>query len=51
MSDKQDAEVSWLKQVVEDSDTVPGQAFDLAIQALIIVSLVAFSVETLSADE
>ncbi len=47
MSDTQDAEVSWLKQVIENSDTVQGRAFDFTIQALIIVSLVTFSVETL----
>jgi voltage-gated potassium channel len=44
---KQDAEVLWLKQVIERNDTVQGRAFDLTIQALIIVSLATFSVETL----
>jgi voltage-gated potassium channel len=47
MSNRQDAEISWLKQVIENNDTVQGRAFDLVIQALIIVSLVTFSVETL----
>lgn len=36
-----------LKQVIEESDTPAGRVFDLAIQGLIIVSLVAFTVETL----
>lgn len=36
-----------LKQVIERSDTPGGRAFDLVIQALIVVSLVSFSVETL----
>ena len=47
MSDKQDAEVSWLKALIENNDTVRSRAFDLVIQALIVVSLVTFSVETL----
>lgn len=36
-----------LKQIVEHNDTPAGRAFDLAIQALIVLSLVTFSVETL----
>lgn len=36
-----------LKQVVEESDTRAGRAFDLSIQCLVIVSLVSFSIETL----
>lgn len=36
-----------LKQVVEDSDTKAGKTFDLFIQAVIVVSLVAFTIETL----
>jgi len=36
-----------LKQIIEDSDTVPGRLFDLSIQSLIIVSLLTFSLETL----
>jgi voltage-gated potassium channel len=36
-----------LKQVVEQNDTRAGRAFDLAIQALIVISLVTFSIETL----
>ena len=36
-----------LKQIVEQNDTPLGRRFDLAIQALIIVSLIAFSIETL----
>ena len=47
MNTEQDAEGSWLKQVIERSDTAQGRAFDLTIQALIIVSLATFSVETL----
>ena len=36
-----------LKQIIEESDTAQGRAFDLVIQALIVLSLVSFSVETL----
>ncbi len=36
-----------LKQLVEDPDSRPGRFFDLSIQALILVSLVSFSIETL----
>lgn len=36
-----------LKQVVEDSDTKAGKTFDLFIQAIIVISLVSFTIETL----
>jgi voltage-gated potassium channel len=36
-----------LKQLVEDTDTRSGKVFNLTIQALILVSLVTFSIETL----
>lgn len=36
-----------LKQVIEESDTTPGRIFDLSILALIILSLITFSLETL----
>ncbi|QDS95058.1 Cyclic nucleotide-gated potassium channel [Roseimaritima multifibrata] len=36
-----------LKNIVERSDSTIGRAFDLAIQLLIVLSLIAFSVETL----
>lgn len=36
-----------LKEIVERSDTSIGRAFDLLIQILIVLSLIAFSVETL----
>lgn len=36
-----------LKRIVERSDTVAGRTFDLAVQGLIVVSLVTFSIETL----
>lgn len=36
-----------LKQIVERSDTRLGQAFDLCIQALIVLSLISYSLETL----
>lgn len=36
-----------LKQIVEKTDTKAGLAFDLTMQALILVSLVDFSIETL----
>jgi len=36
-----------LKQIVEETDTLAGKIFDFASQALIIISLISFSVETL----
>ena len=36
-----------LKKLVEDTDTRAGRVFDLTVQALILVSLVSFSLETL----
>jgi voltage-gated potassium channel len=36
-----------LRQIVEENDTPAGRAFDLSIQALIVLSLVTFSIETL----
>ena len=36
-----------LKTIVEDNTTVHGRAFDLAVQLLIAVSIVGFSIETL----
>jgi voltage-gated potassium channel len=36
-----------LKQIIESSDTKIGKAFDLFIQALIVLSLISFSIETL----
>lgn len=36
-----------IKQIVENSDTASGKAFDLFIQAIIVLSLVGFSVGTL----
>jgi voltage-gated potassium channel len=39
--------VKTLKQIIEQRDTVRGRTFDLAIQALIVVSLITFSIETL----
>lgn len=36
-----------LKRIIEDSDTIGCRVFDLTIQALIVASLVAFSIETL----
>ena len=36
-----------LKDIVERSDTPIGRVFDLSIQFFIILSLIAFSVETL----
>ena len=36
-----------LKRTIERNDTPAGRAIDLAIQALIVVSLIAFSIETL----
>lgn len=37
----------FLKQVIEENDTHFGRIFDLTIQTLIILSLIAFSLETL----
>lgn len=39
--------VNRLRQVVEESDTPLGRLFDLAIQTLIVLSLVAFCLDTL----
>ena len=36
-----------LQQIVERSDSVAGRIFDLFIQALIVFSLITFSLETL----
>jgi voltage-gated potassium channel len=36
-----------IKEIIESSDTKLGKAFDLSIQALIVLSLISFSVETL----
>ncbi|QDV20214.1 Cyclic nucleotide-gated potassium channel [Gimesia panareensis] len=36
-----------LKQIIEQSDTRSGKVFDYVIQAMIILSLVSFSIETL----
>lgn len=36
-----------IKQVIEETDTRAGRLFDLSMQFLIVVSLVAFSIETL----
>jgi voltage-gated potassium channel len=39
--------MATLKEVVERSDTPLGRGFDLAIQTLIVLSLISFSLETL----
>lgn len=36
-----------LKKIVEETDTKAGRLFDLFIQALIVISLITFSIETL----
>jgi len=36
-----------LKQIIEESDTPLGRVFDLVIEALIVLSLISFSIETL----
>ena len=38
---------AWVRSVVQETTTPLGRAFDLAIQLLIVVSIVSFSVETL----
>jgi len=37
----------WLKNTIECTETKAGRAFDLLVMALVIVSLVSFSIETL----
>jgi len=39
--------VDKLKRIIEDHDTASGRLFDLAIQSLIVLSLITFSIETL----
>lgn len=39
--------IATLKSIVERQDTRAGLYFDLVIQALVVVSLVSFSIETL----
>lgn len=39
--------MTTLKETVEQSDTPLGRAFDIAIQLLILLSLISFSIETL----
>lgn len=36
-----------LKQIIEETETPAGRIFDLASQALIVISLISFSIETL----
>jgi voltage-gated potassium channel len=36
-----------LRRAIEESDTAAGRSFDLTIQALIVLSLVTFSIDTL----
>ena len=36
-----------IKQIIEESDTTAGKAFDLFTQTLIVLSLVSFSIETI----
>jgi voltage-gated potassium channel len=36
-----------IKQIIENSDTKSGKAFDLGVQVMIILSLISFSMETL----
>ena len=36
-----------MRRIVEDSDTNSGKTFDLIVQAMIVVSIISFSVETL----
>lgn len=38
---------TWLRSVIEDNTTPKGRVFDYSIQVLILISLVAFSIETL----
>lgn len=37
----------WLKETIENNETRAGRSFDLVIQFLIVISLIAFSIETL----
>ncbi|MDE0155438.1 MAG: hypothetical protein OXS28_07555, partial [Gammaproteobacteria bacterium] len=36
-----------IKAIVERNDTIPGRTFDLVMQALILFSIVTFTIETL----
>ena len=36
-----------IKQIIEEADTRAGRGFDLAIQGLVVLSLISFSIETL----
>ena len=36
-----------LRSIIEDTDTKSGRVFDLVVQALIVISLISFSIETL----
>jgi len=36
-----------IKAIVERNDTLPGRAFDLIVQALILFSVITFSIATL----
>ncbi|TVQ80883.1 MAG: ion transporter [Phycisphaeraceae bacterium] len=36
-----------LRQIVQESDTARGRAFDICIQSLIVLSIIAFSIETI----
>ena len=44
---RQSESMEKLRQIVETDDTAAGRAFDIVIQALIIISLISFSIETL----
>lgn len=37
----------WLKTIIERQDTIAGKVFDVAIQILIVLSLVTFSIDTM----
>ena len=39
--------IDWLRHTVENNETKAGRAFDMAIQVLIVISLLAFAIETL----
>ena len=36
-----------IRQVVEETDTLAGRVFDLTVQALVLLSIASFSIETL----
>lgn len=47
MTDQVRDNMEALKRIIEDTDTKAGRRFDLCVEALIVISLISFCVETL----